>query len=106
MQLIMAAGRGIVARLPTPSQHFVERGQFTRAEAHKLASLSVEQKPQSAGELPRAARLEVDLAIGVRYSRVGMRTDSLLALRVCSWGVRERMRGARVSVVWTYGEGV
>ena len=85
----------------------MERGQFTRAEAHKLASFSsVQQKPQSAGELPWAASLKIDLAIGIRYSRVGTRTDSLLALRVCSWGVRERMRGARVPGVWTYGAGV
>ena len=85
----------------------MECGQFTRAEPQEFAGLSsIQQEPQRARELPRAARLEIDLAIGIRYSRVGMRTDSLLALRACSWGVRERMRGARVSLVWTYGAGV
>ena len=62
----------------------MQRGQFTRAEAHKLASLSVEQKPQSAGELPRAARLEIDLAIGIRHSRVEMRAELLGG--VCAGG--------------------
>ena len=64
------------------------------------------KKNQCVRELPGRACLEIDLAIGIRYSRVEMRADSLWALRVCPWGVCERMRGARVSLVCGHMERV
>ena len=41
----------------------MERGQLTLAEPQEFAGLSsIQQEPQCARELPRAARLEIDLA--------------------------------------------
>ena len=84
----------------------MERGQFTRAEPHEFAGLSsIQQESQRARELPGRACLEIDIAIGIRYSRVEMRAESLLA-RVCSWGVCARMRFARMSLVCGHMERV
>ena len=83
----------------------MESGQFTRAEPKEFAGLSsVQQKTQRARELPRRACLEIDLAISIHRSSVWLRAGSLWVCVCAGGGVRERMRGARVSLACAHME--